>query len=502
MAPPLVICGGLALLTAGSLLLRTGTMDAGYWIDEAISVGIASHDLMEIPRTLRQDGSPPLYYLLLHGWTQVLGTGEAATRSLSLLFALLAVPVAFWAGCAVFDRRAGALAAAGAAGCPFLTYYAQETRMYSLVVVLSLLACASFVLAFVGDRRRHLVMLALWLTLLLYTHTWAVFLVAGMGIAWLAVWRARKVEGRDGARLGAVVLVLYAPWIPSLVFQASHTGAPWSARPSLLYLLGVPGALFGYVASPLLVIAVVTALRRSPPRDEVVRLLALITAASAGVGWICSQVQPAWSPRYLAVLFGPLLLALAATVRRGTRWTAAALVGVAVIWLVCGPPPVRSNARKVATGAAPAIRPGDLVVSTQPEQVPVLHRYLPAGVVYVTPLGVVPDPRLVDWRDGMARLRAGRAERQLIPLLDHLALGRRILVVTPMGRRSPFEGPWNRIVRRRTREWRAALHGVARLRRIAALRRSMHPRGRSNVRAELFEVRRDPRSPLRSAARL
>ena len=83
------------------------------------------------------------------------GTSEAATRALSLVFALLAVPASFWAGAALFDRRAGALAAAGAAGSPFLTYYAQETRMYSLVVLLSILASASFALAFVrGDRRQ------------------------------------------------------------------------------------------------------------------------------------------------------------------------------------------------------------------------------------------------------------------------------------------------------------------------------------------------------------
>ena len=50
----------LALLTAASVALRTGTLGSGYWIDEAIAVGIASHDAAEIPALLRQDGSPPL----------------------------------------------------------------------------------------------------------------------------------------------------------------------------------------------------------------------------------------------------------------------------------------------------------------------------------------------------------------------------------------------------------------------------------------------------------
>ena len=59
-------------------------LDTGYWIDEAISVGIASHPLTEIPGALRQDGSPPLYYLLLHEWMALVGTGEEETRALSL----------------------------------------------------------------------------------------------------------------------------------------------------------------------------------------------------------------------------------------------------------------------------------------------------------------------------------------------------------------------------------------------------------------------------------
>src|SRR3954468_20543242 len=185
-----------------SLLLRTGALDGSYWIDEGISVGIASHPLADIPRVLGQDGNPPLYYLLLHGWMQLVGTSEAATRVLSLVFALLAVPVSFWAGAAVFDRRAGALAAAGAAGCPFLTYYAQETRMYSLVVLLSILASASFALAFVRGERRHLWLLGLWLGLLLYTHTWGLFLAAAMAGAWLVLYRRGQVDRSDGLKLG------------------------------------------------------------------------------------------------------------------------------------------------------------------------------------------------------------------------------------------------------------------------------------------------------------
>jgi hypothetical protein len=281
--------------------------------------------------------------------------------------------------------------------------------------------------------------------------------------------------------------VAYLPWIPSLLFQAAHTGAPWAERPSPLALLGVPGGLFGYVAMPLLALAVYGA--RGRVADDAVRVLTGVAIVGACAAWLCSQVEPAWSTRYLAVLFGPLLLALAATVSRGNRWTGVALAGVLVVWALGSSPPEPSNVRRVASDVRPAIRAGDLVVSTQPEQVPVLHRYLPPGLVYLTPLGVVADPRLTDWRDGLFRLRHARAEHDLVPLLEHVTRGRRILLVTPLPTRRGMHAPWQRAVRARTREWRAALRGDPRLRRLEPVPPGGLAARRSAVRAELFEVR-------------
>ena len=423
------VAAALLVLTALSVALRTGALDAGFWIDEAIAVGIASHDPAEIPGLLRQDGSPPLYYLLLHAWMGVAGTGEVATRSLSLLFAAAAVPAAWWA--------AGGRAAAVVAVCPLLTYYAQEARMYTLVAVLSLVATAAFV------RRRPVVLVAA-LTALLYTHTWGVFLFAGLAVASLL---------RGGIVPLAVVAVLYVPWLPSLAVQALHTGAPWSVPPSVLYLVPAAAAV---------------AWR---PRDELV----LAGAAGFVAAWLASQVTPAWSPRYLLVLFGPVLL----VVVRRSHAVVAALVAAAVL---VGPAAAKSNARAVAVSVAQSVRPGDLVVVTQPEQVPVLHRYLPAGVDYLTPLGEPADPALTDWRDALPRLRAASAARVLLPRVDRLAPGRRVVLVVPVARRA--RSPWARAVERRTREWRAALR--ARLEPAGATSHPDPTRFRSTIRAEIF----------------
>ena len=66
-----------------SIYVRTRELGAGFWIDEGLSVGIADRPLTDIPGVLRQDGSPPLYYVLLQPVAAAGGRlgGGAPTRS-------------------------------------------------------------------------------------------------------------------------------------------------------------------------------------------------------------------------------------------------------------------------------------------------------------------------------------------------------------------------------------------------------------------------------------
>src|ERR1700752_3648810 len=85
------IGGILVILLAISVYLRTRYITGQFWMDEALSTGIASHSLSAIPGVLRHDGPPPFYYLLLHFWIRIFGFSEAATHSLSLLCALATI---------------------------------------------------------------------------------------------------------------------------------------------------------------------------------------------------------------------------------------------------------------------------------------------------------------------------------------------------------------------------------------------------------------------------
>ena len=257
------------------------------------------------------------------------------------------------------------------------------------------------------------------------------------------------------------MLLLYAPWIPTLITQAQHTAAPWSDRPTALYLLWIPFTLFGeddrWLATPLLMLAVLAALRRVRDRDGAIRVLAGIALGAALAAWIGSQIEPAWANRYFAVLLGPLVLALAAILARGRRLTAVALVGVVAIWLAQRPDrgaQQRAHGRRRGHAGDPPGRRRRL----HPARAGARALALPAsGVLYVTPLGMVFDERVTDWRNGLDRLRAGKPGRDLLPLLERLGPGRRILLVTPIPNRPLSNAPWKRAIRARTREWRRAL---------------------------------------------
>ena len=244
--------GALVLL---ALFLRTRELGVGFWIDEGLSVGISDRPLGDIPDALRLDGSPPLYYMLLHLWMSVAGTSEEAVRALSLLFALVAVPVAWWGARVLFGTRAAWMAAVLAATSPFLTQYAQEARMYALTVLLSLVASAAFVrtMAFEDDRRPWAIGFAVAFAAMLYTHNWALFFGAACGAVWLflvarAAAPARRALLVNGAIAFGGALLLYLPWIPITLYQAAHTGAPWAKPPTLLVLLASPGRMLGQYA--------------------------------------------------------------------------------------------------------------------------------------------------------------------------------------------------------------------------------------------------------------
>jgi mannosyltransferase len=82
---------------------------------------------------IRIDQHPPLYYLLLHYWMILKGDTPYYVRLLSALFGAATIPIIYLIGKRISGAVMGLVAAVFLALSLFNIYYAQETRMYTLL---------------------------------------------------------------------------------------------------------------------------------------------------------------------------------------------------------------------------------------------------------------------------------------------------------------------------------------------------------------------------------
>ena len=157
--------------------------------------------------------------------------------------------------------------------------------MYSLVVVLSLLASASFVLAFVHGRRGHLVGARGVDDAAALHARWGLYLAAAMACAWIVLWRRGRVAGRDGLLVGGAVLAALRAMDPDADRRRrAHRGAVVGPAVAAAAARDPVRALRRDVATPLLAVAVLAALRAASDRDGAIRVLAGIAVGGGARG--------------------------------------------------------------------------------------------------------------------------------------------------------------------------------------------------------------------------
>ena len=379
--------------------------------------------------------------------------------------------------------------------------------MYALVALLALGVAGGLVRAFALGQRRAIPVFSAFLAALVYTHNWGLFLGVGTVVALVPVWRAstdRRALLRDAGIAYGLVALLYAPWLPSLAFQAQHTGAPWSQRPGVGSVFGPITGLLGGPTVPLgLLLAAgagLSTLARGPvgrpgaarAHDAAGRtaVWVMVTLPAAGlvVAWTASQVSPAFTGRYFAVFLGPLLLLAGVGLAHAGRLGLLTLAIIVALWLDPRTDAIshKSDVRLVAARVKADLYPGDLVVSVHPEQTPVLHYYLPPGLRYADAISTVQDPLVFDWRDALQRLRDAKPKRVLDSYVSSLRPGQTLLLVNPIIRTASWRAPWTALVRKRSAQWQRQADRNPRLVRIGVQPRFGHgplPRG---VRATLY----------------
>lgn len=442
------------------------------WLDEALTVNIAKLPLGQLHAALKEDGAPPLYYLLLHFWMLVFGRSDFAVRSLSGVFSCATLVVVFVVVRRIWGRELAFLSLAILLASSFATYYATETRMYAWVMFLVALGALFLQRLFECPTWSRAVPFALVLVGLEYSHYWSIYLFITVAVwfVFVALW-ARRAAFRRAALFGlgsfAAAGLCFLPWLPTFSYQQKHTGTPWGGAPNFKtavvavfhYNLNqasqIPKADLGQRGVELLMILLMGlalfvattgpwrfSLRlRGQPRALLVAWLSLGTVV---LGVLASHFSgAAFVPRYASVAYLPLVVFLAL----GTRaiwqpWLRVLLVGLMVLGTLFtgfeqhGTP--RTEAGKVVSildATAPA---GSLVVFCPDQLGPSVMRILPSGEFTAVGYPRLDDPHYVNWvdyNDALAKAARRLAHRPLraVDQLASKAGGKPIFLVSALG---------------------------------------------------------------------
>jgi uncharacterized membrane protein len=455
---------GVVVVVAAGLLLRFWTR-SGLWLDEALTVDVARLPLHELPTRLKHDGAPPLYYVLLHFWMGLFGQSNAAVRSLSGVFAVLTLPVGWLCG-----KRFGGRAEAWTmlvllASAPFAVYYATEARMYSLVILLTGLGFLALERALAAPRPSNLVATAVVTAALLYTQYWALYLV-GVIALWLVVSivRTRRRGHPEEAPWPALIalgvgFLLFVPWLPIFLYQSKHTGTPWAAPPNFSAVINAvtgfadnqastqlagtnQGRLLAIIYFAMLALAlfgvgksdrIVELDLRTRPRTRGLTFVVVGTLFAAIAGGILTA--SAFSPRYAAVVFLPLLLlvALGSTTLLSPRVRLVVVALAAAAGLFSSAQNVttqRTQATQVAAVINAQAKPGD-VIGFCPDQLgPSVYRQIhdPSQYhMFTYPRRT--GPAIVNWVDYADTVRAASRPAYANFLLSHAGTTHRVWLV-------------------------------------------------------------------------
>lgn len=404
------------------------------WFDEALSVNISRLEFGEILDALRRDGHPPLYYFVLHGWMEVVGSGDFAVRALSGLFSLATIPVAWVAGRRLGGPRSAVATMLVVAASPYAFRYATEARMYSLVMLLVLLGYVALRRALEQPRPIRLVTVALLGSALVLTQYWNLYLLGTVlaGLAWYAI-RGRTPTARSAARrvMGALAIGCssFVVWLPVFLDQVRHTGTPWG-DPQFPWVV-LARALFSFggmeedgEAYVLLVAIIVLPLlalfgrglddrrveldlhTRAEARWETIGAFGTLIAGAV----LSYAAGTTFEPRYAATVFPlvALLVGHGATVFRSRSvfvGVLAFVVGLGIIGGVRNTTDQRTQAEQIARVIRDEARSGDVVVYCPDQLGPAVSRLL--GTVPGVEQLTFPDgdrPELVNWSDYLQRI--------------------------------------------------------------------------------------------------
>ncbi len=314
----------VALGALGIRLVRLGSEP--FWLDETCTASFNAGTFGRVVTAYAKDIHPPLYAVLLHSWSTVVGGSEKALRGFSTVWSIIGLLVAALLTRDITGSRPAALMAGLLVAVnPLDIWYAQEARMYAQAAALAaMLAWVLWHWIHTGGRTggswTSATAFGLLSTMLLYTHYVAAVVVASQVLVAVAIFSVRRRRRDVALVLGAAAAsaVLFLPWVGFVhrfrdgLYSAAQVG--WIQNPSLGDAFGFLNHEFflGFGAAPAAAAGWFSVVA------GVVLAVIVTAAASAGAGTEAREPQPLGEA--LAFLFGLVIVPPLLAVTIGDLW--------------------------------------------------------------------------------------------------------------------------------------------------------------------------------------
>jgi len=339
----------LIVLTIAGLFLRFYNL--GYnslWLDEATTYNISLQSFDGIWQTIASgEFNPPLFYWVEHIML-VFGNSEIILRFIPAVLGILSIPVFYLVGKEFLDRNTGIIAAAACTVSPFLLYYSQEARAYSMMLFFVALATLFFLKAMKSGNWIHWVLFGIFSALGFWTHFYAIVMIGALVLYALIVWAPKIRTELDNLKLlvaGVIVfVVLCFPLILVTVslFATRTASAPTFGLQGLSLIAETFTQISGFsdLAAILLVILFLVGITQMwfVNRDKSVFLI-LTTVFIFAISYILSFKMPMQS-RHLICISIVFFLGIACSYRAMyalIRRPAVVYVLIAVLCIISAP---------------------------------------------------------------------------------------------------------------------------------------------------------------------
>ncbi len=150
------------------------------WLDEASTNTFAVMSIPDIWKaTAGGEFNPPLFYWIEH-LMLILGNNEVVLRFVPALLGVLTIPLIYFAGKEFMDRNVGIIAAAAFAFSPFLIFYSQEARSYSMMLFFVAFALVFYFKALKNNDLKNWALFGVLSALAFWSHFYAFVIIASL----------------------------------------------------------------------------------------------------------------------------------------------------------------------------------------------------------------------------------------------------------------------------------------------------------------------------------